>query len=149
MEDLKQFLETSFKGLERGLVATPNKREDLEAFAKANGGSMDILLMQMAMNFGYKIALENVQAVLDSEAAQMGEQCIKGKWKLRAPSKLPKSSYPMVGMVYEGVDKFFGKRTIGVLVEMFDQNDEAVLKTIENKLVSVDKTSLKIVVGKE
>jgi hypothetical protein len=30
---------------------------------------MDILLMQMAMNFGYKIALENVQAVLDSEAA--------------------------------------------------------------------------------
>jgi hypothetical protein len=55
----------------------------------------------------------------------------------------------MVGMVYEGVDKFFGKRTIGVLVEMFDQNDEAVLKTIENKLVSVDKTSLKIVVGKE
>ena len=69
MEDLKQFLETSFKGLERGIVATPNKREDLEAFAKANNGSMDILLMQMAMNFGYKIALENVQAVIDSEAA--------------------------------------------------------------------------------
>ena len=79
----------------------------------------------------------------------MGEQCIKGKWKLRAPSKLPKSSYPMVGMVYEGVDKFFGKRTIGVLVEMFDQNDEAILKTIEDKLISVDKTSLKIVVSKE
>jgi hypothetical protein len=55
----------------------------------------------------------------------------------------------MVGMVYEGQDKFFGKRTTGVLVEMFDQNDEAVLKTIGNKLVSVDKTSLKIVVGKE
>jgi hypothetical protein len=79
----------------------------------------------------------------------MSEQCIKGKWKLRAPSKLPKSTYPMVGMVYEGVDKFFGRRMVGVLVEMFDQNDEAVLKTIENKLVSVDKTSLKIVVGKE
>ncbi len=145
MEDLKQFLETSFKGLERGLVATPNKREDLEAFAKANGGSMDILLMQMAMNFGYKIALENVQAVLDSEAAQMGEQCIKGKWKLRAPQKLPKSTAPMVGMVYEGVDKFFGKRTIGVLVEMFDQNDEAIIRTREGKLISVDKNSLKLV----
>ena len=145
MEDLKQFLETSFKGLERGIVATPNKREDLEAFAKANNGSMDILLMQMAMNFGYKIALENVQAVIDSEAAQMSEQCIKGKWKLRAPTKLPKSSYPMVGMVYEGVDKFFGKRTIGVLIEMFDQNDEAVLRTVENKLVSVVKQSLKLV----
>jgi hypothetical protein len=75
----------------------------------------------------------------------MSEQCIKGKWKLRAPSKLPKSSYPMVGMVYEGVDKFFGKRTIGVLVEMFDQNDEAVLRTIEGKLISVVKQSLKLV----
>ena len=74
----------------------------------------------------------------------MSEQCIKGKWKLRAPSKLPKSSYPMVGMVYEGVDKFFGKRTIGVLIEMFDQNDEAVLRTKDNKLTSVDIKSLKI-----
>jgi hypothetical protein len=69
MEDLKQFLETSFKGLERGIVATPNKREDLEAFAKANGGSMDILLMQMAINFGYKIALENVKEELEKEVA--------------------------------------------------------------------------------
>ena len=75
----------------------------------------------------------------------MADQYIKGMWKLRAPSKLPKSSYPMVGMVYEGVDKFFGKRTIGVLIEMFDQNDEAVLRTIENKLVSVVKQSLKLV----
>jgi hypothetical protein len=49
-------------------------------------------------------------------------------------------------MVYEGVDKFFGKRTIGVLVEMFDQNDEAVLRTIENKLVSVDIKSLKVII---
>ena len=77
----------------------------------------------------------------------MGEQCIKGKWKLRAPSKLPKSSYPMVGMVYEGVDKFFGKRAIGVLVEMFDQNDEAIIRTREGKLISVDKNSLKLVVS--
>ena len=68
----------------------------------------------------------------------------KGKEK-----KVAKIFSPMVGMVYEGQDKFFGKRVIGVLVEMFDQNDEVVLKTIENKLVSVDKTSLKIVVGKE
>ena len=75
----------------------------------------------------------------------MSEQYIKGKWKLRAPKDIPKSSTPMIGMVYEGVDKFFGKRTIGVLIEMFDQNDEAVLRTIENKLVSVDKNSLKLV----
>ena len=75
----------------------------------------------------------------------MSDQYIKGKWKLRAPTKLPKSSYPMVGMVYEGVDKFFGRRTIGVLIEMFDQNDEAVLKIANGKLVSVVKQSLKLV----
>jgi hypothetical protein len=51
----------------------------------------------------------------------------------------------MVGMVYEGVDKFFGRRTIGVLVEMFDQNDEAVLRTVEGKVISVVKQSLKLV----
>ena len=63
-KDLQQFLQEQFKMLDRGIVATPNKREDLESFAKANQGSMDILLMQMAMNFGYKIALENVQEEL-------------------------------------------------------------------------------------
>ena len=64
----------------------------------------------------------------------------KGKGK-----KVAKAFSPMVGMVYEGVDKFFGRRTIGVLIEMFDQNDEAVLKTKQNKYISVDKKSLKIV----
>lgn len=47
-------------------------------------------------------------------------------------------------MVYEGVDKFFGNKVVGVLVEMFDENDEVVLKTRENKLVSVDYKSLKV-----
>ena len=64
MKDLKKFFEEQFKMLDRGIVATPNRREDLESFAKANQGSMDILLMQMAINFGYKIALENVQEEL-------------------------------------------------------------------------------------
>ena len=65
---MKEFFEAQFKMLNRGLVATPNTREDLEAFAKANGGSMDIILMQMAINFGYKIALENVQEKLQEVA---------------------------------------------------------------------------------
>lgn len=66
----------------------------------------------------------------------------KGKGK-----KVAKIFSPMVGMVYQGQDKFFGKIVIGMLVEMFDQNDEAVLRTKDNKLISVDKTSLKIVAG--
>jgi hypothetical protein len=74
----------------------------------------------------------------------MSERNIKGTWKGR-DRKVPKPSSPMIGMVYEGVDKFFGKTVVGILVEMFDQNDEAVLRTRENKLTSVDKKSLKIV----
>jgi hypothetical protein len=61
MKNLEIYLEEQFKMLDRGIVATPNRREDLESFAKANCGSMDILLMQIEINFGYKIALENVQ----------------------------------------------------------------------------------------
>ena len=66
---MKEFLERELFSLNRGLVATPNTREDLEAFAKANQGSMDIILMQMAMNFGYRLALENFQEQLDKEVA--------------------------------------------------------------------------------
>jgi len=67
MENLQEYLVGEFNMLSRGIVATPNSREDLESFAKANQGSMDILLMQMAMNFGYRLALENFQEQLDKE----------------------------------------------------------------------------------
>ena len=75
----------------------------------------------------------------------MSEQCIKGKWKLRAPQKIPKNFNPMLGMVYEGLDKFFGRKIIGLLVQMHIENDEAVLRTKDNKLISVDKRSLKAI----
>ena len=65
MENLKEFLERELFSMNRGLVATPNTREDLESFAKSNQGSMDILLMQMSINFGYKIALENIQEKIE------------------------------------------------------------------------------------
>ena len=65
---MKEFLERELFKMNRGIVATPNSREDLESFAKANNGSMDILLMQMAINFGYRIALENVQEELEKQS---------------------------------------------------------------------------------
>ena len=61
--NIQDYIEKEMKMLERGIVATPNNRVELESFAKANQGSMDILLMQMAINFGYKTALENVQNI--------------------------------------------------------------------------------------
>ena len=57
---LKEYVNQELKQMDRGIVATPKNREYLESFANANQGSMDILLMQMSINFGYKIALENV-----------------------------------------------------------------------------------------
>lgn len=68
MENVEKFIAGELRSLERGIVATPNTREDLEAFAKSNQGSMDILLMQMAINFGYKMALENVKEELEKVA---------------------------------------------------------------------------------
>ena len=61
---IKEFLATKNKMLDRGIVATPHDREYLASFAEANHGSNDFLLMQMAINFGYKLALEDVEEVL-------------------------------------------------------------------------------------
>jgi hypothetical protein len=68
MKDLRGYLTTELSSMDRGLVATPETREHLESFAKANGGSMDIVLMQMAINYGYKIAMENVQEFIDLQS---------------------------------------------------------------------------------
>jgi hypothetical protein len=64
MTKVKEYIATELKGLERGFVATPDTAENLLAFAKANGGSMDIVLMQMAIQFGAKMALQNVAEVI-------------------------------------------------------------------------------------
>ena len=74
----------------------------------------------------------------------MAERSLKGTWKGRG-GKVSKTSSLMIGMVYKGKSKFFGKEVIGVLLELYPENDEAVLRTKENKFISVDKNSLKIV----
>ena len=66
-------------------------------------------------------------------------------WKGKG-RKVSKTSPPMIGMVYEGTNKFFGNKVVGVLVEMFNDNDEVVLKTRDDKYISVDCKTLKVVV---
>ena len=61
---MKEIIAAELKALERGLVATPATEADLVAFAKANGGSMDLVLMQMAIQFGAKMAFERVQGIM-------------------------------------------------------------------------------------
>jgi len=58
-KQMKGYIKKEIAKLDRGLVATPS-REYLNSFAKANQGSSDLLLMQMSINFGYKMALENI-----------------------------------------------------------------------------------------
>ncbi len=61
--DALNFIEDNLKSLDRGIVATPT-REYLEGFASANHGANDFLLMQMALNLGYKLAMEQVKEVI-------------------------------------------------------------------------------------
>ena len=58
---MKDYITQQLYMLDRGLIATPQTREDLESFAKANQGSNDTLLMQMAIQYGYKLALEQLE----------------------------------------------------------------------------------------
>jgi len=67
MKELREYVEQELKGLNRGFVATPDSREELESFAKANGGSMDVLLMQMAIQYGASLVLNNVKDMLPED----------------------------------------------------------------------------------
>jgi hypothetical protein len=74
----------------------------------------------------------------------MAERDLRGTWKGRE-KKVKKTFSPLIGMVYEGQDKFFGKKVVGVLIELHEDNDEAVLQTKDQSFISVDKKSLKFV----
>ena len=65
-EKLSKYINKELKQMNRGIVATPPSREYLESFADAINGSMDMLLMQMGINFGYKMALENINNELNN-----------------------------------------------------------------------------------
>ena len=58
--EIKEYIEKELRKLDKGIVATPNQ-DYLLQFTEANKGSNDYLLMQMAKNFGYKLALLNIK----------------------------------------------------------------------------------------
>jgi len=60
MNPIQEWLNNQQEMLDRGIVATPTE-EYLERFTAANGGSGDFLLMQLAKNYGYQLALDNLQ----------------------------------------------------------------------------------------
>ena len=60
MTEIKEYIHKELSKLDRGLVATPTE-DYLDDFAKCNQGANDFLLMQLAKNYGYKLALLNVE----------------------------------------------------------------------------------------
>lgn len=63
--ELKEIISKELNKLNRSIVATPKSRENLESFAKANQGSSDVLLTQMAIQFGYKLAMDNIVDIIE------------------------------------------------------------------------------------
>jgi len=61
---MEKYINNELDKLERGLVAAPTEKY-LNDFLNANNGSNDFLLMQMAKNYGYKLALLNIKDKLN------------------------------------------------------------------------------------
>ena len=80
---MQQKIHALLDGLEKSLVATPKDRATLEEFANANNGSNDFLLMQMSMQFGYKIALEELNESLDKDTITSREDIIRTLEKIQ------------------------------------------------------------------
>jgi hypothetical protein len=59
MNSIQKFISTQQKMLDRSIVATPTE-EVLDMFAQSNHGVNDFLLMQMAKNYGYQLALDHL-----------------------------------------------------------------------------------------
>jgi len=69
MNKVTEYINKELKKMDRHIVATPESRKNLDSFSKANQGSNDMVLTQLAVNYGYKIALENIA---DEIQAQYG-----------------------------------------------------------------------------
>ena len=61
MSKIDEIIDKELKIFDRGIVVTPKDRESLDSFAKANGGSMDVMLTQMAVQLGYITALKFIK----------------------------------------------------------------------------------------
>jgi len=62
-----EIINKELANFDRSIVSTPQDRASLDAFAKANHGSNDVILTQMAVQLGYVTALEYVKELLKDE----------------------------------------------------------------------------------
>ena len=64
MSKINKLLERELATFDKSIVATPQDRTSLDIFAKANKGSSDAVLTQMAVQFGYITALKFIKKEL-------------------------------------------------------------------------------------
>ena len=69
-QNVEVIIQKQLAKLDRGIVATPASMNDLRAFASANNGNMDMLLVHQAMKYGMKIALQNIADELGVEVSK-------------------------------------------------------------------------------
>jgi len=69
-QNVEVIIQKQLAKLDHGIVATPASMNDLRAFASANNGSMDMLLVHQAMKYGMKIALQNIADELGVEISK-------------------------------------------------------------------------------
>ena len=65
MSKINKLLERELATFDKSIVATPQDRTSLDIFAKANKGSSDAVLTQMAVQFGYIQALKFIKKELE------------------------------------------------------------------------------------
>ncbi len=80
----------------------------------------------------------------------MSEQKIKGTWKgIKTSPSIPEE--PIIGMIYQGVKTRArigsGMNIVGMLIEVFPNEGDAILRDKENFPHCVDYKSLKIIVN--
>ena len=61
IDKIKEYITAEQNKLERSIIATPASMEDLDAFCKANNGTNDVVLQHMAIQFGYKMAMQAIE----------------------------------------------------------------------------------------
>jgi len=67
MNKVNKIIDEELTIFNKGIVATPQDRASLDAFAQANYGSADVILTQMAVQFGYNEALKRIKRLINDE----------------------------------------------------------------------------------
>jgi len=63
MKEILDYIDTEMSVLDKSLVATPKNRSHLDKFS----GGKNFVLTQMAIQYGYKLALENLLEAINSK----------------------------------------------------------------------------------